>query len=102
MQDDLKRIVLDRIARAQDLVKDGERDRIMPQKPALGTFTGIRDSFAAHDFTETELNELVDPQMGIITGFADLMTQLDALRQMDLGATPPALGLDVADNEHET
>ena len=39
------------------------------------------------------LYELVNPNLGIITGFSDLMTQIEVLRNMNLGQTPPALGI---------
>ncbi|WP_244313954.1 hypothetical protein [Roseibium denhamense] len=48
---------------------------------------------ASHDWTEAELDELVDPKLGIITGFQELLEDLDVLRQVDLGATPPALSV---------
>ena len=72
---------------------------MIPEKPALETFTGIRASFSAHDFSAEELMELVDPKLGIITGFADLMADLETLRRMDLGSTPPALGIAGEDPE---
>ncbi len=59
-------------------------------KPRLTTLRGIRDALAAHGFSDAELSELVDPKFGIITGFHDLMAELEALRLTDLGATPPA------------
>ncbi len=61
--------------------------------PDFATLAGMRDMLAAHGFRDAELSELVDPQLGIITGFADLLEQLELLRKMDLGATPPALGI---------
>ena len=61
--------------------------------PDFATFTEMCDMLAAHNFSDAELSELVDPQLGIITGFSDLLEQLELLRKMDLGATPPALGI---------
>ena len=61
--------------------------------PKLRTLAEIRDTFAAHGFSDAELSELVDPQFGIITGFSDVLEQLEVLRMMDLGSTPPALGI---------
>lgn len=55
------------------------------------TLTGICTQLASHDWTEAEINELVDPQLGIITGFQDLLDELEVLRRIDLGTTPPAL-----------
>lgn len=63
------------------------------KSPDFATIAEMRDMLAAHNFSDTELSELVDPQMGIITGFSDLLEQLELLRKMDLGSTPPALGI---------
>lgn len=60
------------------------------QKPTL---TGICDQMASHDWTEAELDELVDPKLGIITGFQEVLEDLEVLRLVDLGATPPALSV---------
>jgi hypothetical protein len=54
------------------------------------TLIGIRDQLASYAWKDDELSELVDPKLGIITGFQDLLDQLDILRRVDLGATPPA------------
>ena len=61
--------------------------------PEFGTLAEVRDMFAAYGFSDEELAELVAPRLGIITGFSDLLEQLELLRKMDLGATPPALGI---------
>ncbi|WP_234999592.1 hypothetical protein [Roseovarius albus] len=45
---------------------------------------------ASHTWTDDELDELVDPKLGIITGFQDLLDELETLRQIDLGTIPPA------------
>ena len=64
--------------------------------PDFATLAEMRDMLAAHGFSDAELSELVDPQLGNITGFSDLMDQLELLRKMDLGAAPPALGITLA------
>ena len=56
----------------------------------LPTLTRLCEELAAHPWTESELGELVDPRLGIITGFQDLLDELEALRQVDLGDLPPA------------
>ena len=53
----------------------------------------MRATLAAHGFNDAEFSELVDPQLGIITGVSDVLEQLELLRKMDLGSTPPALGI---------
>ncbi|MGB1641962.1 MAG: hypothetical protein ACPG97_05105 [Paracoccaceae bacterium] len=66
----------------------------MSLKPLdFATLAKMRAMLAAHGFSDEELSELVDPQLGIITGFSDLLAQLELLRKMDLGSTPPALGI---------
>lgn len=54
------------------------------------TLSGICSELASHDWSDAELNELVDPQLGIITGLQDLLDELEKLRRLDLGTTPPA------------
>ncbi len=41
---------------------------------------------AAHRWPDTELEELIDPKLGIITGFGDLLDELEKLRRTDLGS----------------
>jgi len=44
----------------------------------------------AFDWQEPELAELVDPKLGVITGFQDFLDQMELLRRLDLGSTKPA------------
>lgn len=57
------------------------------------TLTAICDQMAAHGWTDAELSELVEPERGIITGLQSLLSELEAMRKIDLGTTPPALGV---------
>jgi len=54
------------------------------------TLLRVRDQMAAHSWSDDEIAELVAPTMGIITGLPDLLAQLDELRRIDFGMTPPA------------
>lgn len=54
------------------------------------TLEGICGELAAHPWHEEEIGELVEPKLGIITGFQDLMDELEALRRVDLGDLAPA------------
>ncbi len=54
------------------------------------TLLGIRDQLGSHAWDDAEIDELVDPKLGIITGFQALLEQLEDLRKIDLGSTPPA------------
>lgn len=67
------------------------------QKLTKDTLTGICTQMASHSWSEAEINELVDPQLGIITGFLDLLNELEQLRRVDLGTTPPAMSVQGAD-----
>ena len=57
------------------------------------TLDGICRQMASHDWSDMELEELVEPKLGIITGFQGLLNELETLRKTDLGNTPPALGI---------
>lgn len=63
------------------------------EKLTKSTLHGICHQMASHSWTDDELEELVDPKLGIITGFQDLLTELEQLRQYDLGNTPPAMSV---------
>ncbi|MEI9415333.1 hypothetical protein [Mesorhizobium sp. Cs1321R2N1] len=63
------------------------------QKLQKDTLIGICTQMASHSWSEAEINELVDPQLGIITGFQDLLNELEQLRKIDLGTIPPAMGV---------
>jgi len=60
------------------------------QKLDKKTLLGIRDQLGSYAWKDAEIDELVDPQLGIITGFQELLEQLEQLRKVDLEATPPA------------
>jgi len=54
------------------------------------TLLGIRDQFGGYAWSDAEIDELVEPKLGIITGLQDLLEQIEELRLVDLGAIPPA------------
>jgi hypothetical protein len=60
------------------------------QKLDRNTLLGIRDQLGSYAWEDAEIDELVDPKLGIITGFQDLLDQLEQLRKVDLEAIPPA------------
>ena len=41
------------------------------------TLLGIRDQFGSYAWEDAEISELVDPQLGIITGFQELLDELE-------------------------
>ncbi len=57
------------------------------------TLIGMRDQLGGHAWEDAEISELVDPRLGIITGFQDLLEQLEELRKTDLQDIPPAAGI---------
>ena len=60
------------------------------KKLKVETLIGIRDQLGSYAWNDAELTELVDPKLGIITGFQDLLDQLELLRKVDLASIPPA------------
>jgi hypothetical protein len=60
------------------------------QKLDRQTLLGMRDQLGGHAWDDAEIDELVDPKLGIITGFQELLEQLETLRKIDLGTLPPA------------
>ncbi len=54
------------------------------------TLLRMRDELGGYPWQDDELEELVDPKLGIITGFQALLEQLETLRGIDLEAIPPA------------
>jgi hypothetical protein len=60
------------------------------QKLNRQTLIGIRDQLGSYAWEDPENEELVAPKHGIITGFQELLDDLECLRKIDLGSTPPA------------
>ena len=58
------------------------------------TLTQLCCQLSAHPWPDDELNELVAPKLGIITGFQELLDDLERLRCMDLGDLPPAQSIE--------
>lgn len=54
------------------------------------TLQAILQELGCHPCEDAELNELVAPAMGIISGFQDLINDLECLRKLPLGDLPPA------------
>ena len=65
------------------------------QKLTKATLIGICNQMASHSWSEGEIDELVDPKLGMITGLQDLLNELEQLRKVDLGTTPPAMSVQV-------
>lgn len=57
-------------------------------KPDYETLARMQRDFDGHPWSEAELRELVDPRRGIITGFDDLLRDLEAIRGRDLPPLP--------------
>lgn len=60
------------------------------QKLDKETLLRMRDELGGYPWRDGELEELVNPKLGIITGFQALLEQLETLRGIDLEAIPPA------------
>ena len=59
------------------------------------TLEGILREFPTIEWTADELGELVAPRFGIISGFGDLLDDIDKLAALDLRDVAPAGGLPV-------
>ena len=57
------------------------------------TLSGLTAQLAAHRWRTEEIDELVEPKLGIITGLQSLLDELESLRRTDLGFTAPAQGV---------
>ena len=57
------------------------------------TLEGLFSELATHPWGKAQLSELVEPRLGVITGFQDLLQELESLRTTDLGAIGPAQGV---------
>ena len=60
------------------------------KKLEKATLIGMRDQLGGYAWQDDEISELVEPKLGIITGFQDLLEQLEDLRKIALEAIPPA------------
>jgi hypothetical protein len=54
------------------------------------TLKRIIEEFPTVAWSDSELDELVSPSFGVITGFQELVNNIAALTQTDLGHTPMA------------
>ena len=63
------------------------------KKLQRSTLDGLCEQLAAYPWKGEEIDELADPKLGIITGFQDLLNELEVLRQIDLGTLAPAQGV---------
>lgn len=57
-------------------------------KPDYEILARMQRDFGGHPWGESELRELVDPQRGIITGFGDLLRDLESIRERALPPLP--------------
>ncbi|MEX0922492.1 MAG: hypothetical protein WDZ84_06935 [Rhodovibrionaceae bacterium] len=57
-------------------------------KPDFETLERMQRDFGGHPWCEAELRELVEPERGMITGFGDLLRDLEAIRKRGLPPLP--------------
>ncbi|GEM_PF-4259220 len=63
------------------------------------TLRRLMTQFPSLPWEEAQLDELVAPRHGIISGFADLLRSQAALRDIDLGEQAPAGSLQVPQSQ---
>ena len=54
------------------------------------TLRRITEGFPTLEWPDEELEDLVSPKQGIITGFQEILEEMEALEKIDLGETGPA------------
>ncbi|MFI5023147.1 MAG: hypothetical protein ACHQRJ_16060 [Alphaproteobacteria bacterium] len=54
-----------------------------------GTMRRIVEEFPAVRWPDADLDELVAPKLGVITGFQDFLNQVEAVVRVDLGSSGP-------------
>ena len=50
----------------------------------------LQAAFPTLEWSDAELDDLVKPSFGLITGFPELLTEIDRLCKRDLGELSPA------------
>lgn len=63
-------------------------------KPDFETLARMQRDFGGHPWGEAELRELVEPRRGIITGFEELLRDLEAIRRRPLPPLPATVILE--------
>lgn len=56
----------------------------------LSTLQAIIEQFPSVAWQQVDLEELVTPQLGVITGFQQFMAELQQLVDIDIKETPPS------------
>ena len=49
------------------------------------TLLRIVEEFPSFTWNQTVLEELVDPKMGVITAFGEILTEIETIMSLDLG-----------------
>lgn len=63
------------------------------KKLTIETLVAIQESFPAVDWDLADLEELIVPRSPLISGFPQLMADIEKLTLVDLAELPPAGGL---------
>jgi hypothetical protein len=63
------------------------------ERTRRATLHGLTRELAAYPWAGAEVDDLVAPSHGLITGYQELLDELEQLRRSDLGFIPPAQGL---------
>ena len=58
--------------------------------PSAETLRRILEEFPVYEWSHAEIAELVSPKQGVISGFAEILEDVRALSEKDLGDIAPA------------
>lgn len=65
------------------------------------TLLNIIDEFPTFSYDQGILDELIDPKMGVITAFDELLDEIETLMELDLGEIGLADGSFLQEGENE-
>ena len=60
------------------------------KRPTKELLVQVQATFPAFEWSDAELDDLVRPGYGLITGFPELLVEIDRLCERDLEDLPPA------------
>lgn len=67
----------------------------------IETLLNIVDEFPSFTWDQTVLEELIDPKLGVITAFGEILEEIETILSLDLGEIGLSTGLIPEENSDE-
>ncbi len=67
----------------------------------IETLLTIVDEFPSFTWDQTVLEELIDPKLGVITAFGEILEEIETILSLDLGEIGLSTGLIPEENSDE-